>query len=143
MRITFNPALPNPAPMVGTSMSDWIYSVTINHPETQSPIVQAGETVDPWSLFALVEAGADSITVQPNIVRTIMRNADTDWPADAKYCMHYEMQAWPCTAMKYVEYFNSISEVKKHHWEDIDVPCATIEEAKAWCEAVEATGAYR
>jgi hypothetical protein len=30
-----------------------------------------------------------------------------------------------------------------HDWENIDVPCATIEEAKAWCEAIEATGAYR
>jgi hypothetical protein len=32
---------------------------------------------------------------------------------------------------------------KKRDWKGIDVPCATIEEAKAWCEAVEATGAYR
>jgi hypothetical protein len=32
---------------------------------------------------------------------------------------------------------------KKHGWENIDVACKTMEEAKAWCEAVEATGAYR
>ena len=32
---------------------------------------------------------------------------------------------------------------KKCDWENIDIPFTTFEEAKAWCEAIEATGAYR
>lgn len=64
MRVTFNPALDNPIELVNTHMKEWQYAVTIVHPETQSPIVTAGETVDPWSLHALCEAGADIITVE-------------------------------------------------------------------------------
>lgn len=37
----------------------------------------------------------------------------TEWPADAVYAMHYEVQAWPTNARRHVAYFRNTSEVKK------------------------------
>lgn len=64
MRIDINPAAPNDPALVGTHMDEWMFCVDILHPETQQPIVTAGEIVDPWNLHKLCEAGADCIPVQ-------------------------------------------------------------------------------
>lgn len=39
--------------------------------------------------------------------------AGDDWPADAVYAMHYDVQAWPTNARRNIAYFRNISEVKK------------------------------